>query len=237
MFELERFLNSKKENLSQLFFQFDETNTDYFLKKYLKNIIMNKFNKLDNSKIKKLFIDNKIYLIKDYKNYKINKVYTFEELNKNLKEILNKNKNNYCKNPDIVIEIKNDDELFYETIEFKSTKANTIPGSSIQQIIHDEWIIFVKHTSKNISFITGKYINSINSKMQFPDRSPRPQVSFKELENYNNSHRIIKNDELFYLKDNFLKSKLELINDYQKVLSKRWIDIILKNEEVKNKEP
>mgnify|MGYP003330257066 CR=1 FL=1 len=41
----------------------------------------------------------------------------------------------------------------YEKIELKSTKDNAIPGSSVQQINPDEWVIFVKHT--RFSIITG----------------------------------------------------------------------------------
>lgn len=135
------------------------------------------------------------------------------------------------------MEVKGNGSTFYQTVELKSTKNDSIPGSSIQQIIPDEWVIFVKHTSKNIEVVTGQYINSINSKMQFPDRSPRPQVSFKELLSWNNLHRNIENNELIYTIDDSLANKLALIDDWQGVLSKRWIDILLNSEKVKKSEP
>ena len=73
--------------------------------------------------------------------------------------------------------------------------------------------------------------------MQFPDRSPRPQVSFKELLSWNNLHRNIENNELIYTIDVSLADKLALIDDWQGVLSKRWIDILLNSEKVKKSEP
>ena len=73
--------------------------------------------------------------------------------------------------------------------------------------------------------------------MQFPDRSPRPQVSFKELISWNNLHRNIDNNELIYTVDDSLANKLALIDDWQGVLSKRWIDILLNSEKVKKTEP
>ena len=73
--------------------------------------------------------------------------------------------------------------------------------------------------------------------MQFPDRSPRPQVSFKELLSWNSLHRTIENSKLIYTLDDSLTNKLALLDDWQGVLSKRWIDILLNSEKVKKSEP
>lgn len=135
------------------------------------------------------------------------------------------------------MEIDNNGKLFYETIELKSTKTDSIPGSSIQQIIPTEWVIFIKHSLNSIAVITGQYINAINSKIQFPDRSPRPQVSFKELSTWNNLYRNIDNHNLIYKYDNSFLDKLALINDWQSVLSKRWINILFECKEIKKSEP
>lgn len=97
---------------------------------------------------------------------------------------------------------------YFETIELKSTKQDSIPGSSIQQILPDEWVIFIKHTAKDVDVVTGKYRHSINSKMQFPDRSPRPQVSFKKLKNWNDNFRNFEKNVLTYSLDENLMRNL-----------------------------
>lgn len=238
MFELEVFLNSQKKNLFTVSFQSDEANTDRPLKEYLKSVIENELNMLPINPIaNKLFIDDQTYSIDEYRNYNISRVILPDEIDENLKQKIKESKSACYTNPDICLEIKGNGSTFYQTVELKSTKNDSIPGSSIQQIIPDEWVIFVKHTLKDIEVVTGQYINSINSKMQFPDRSPRPQVSFKELLSWNNLHRNIENNELIYTIDDSLANKLALIDDWQGVLSKRWIDILLNSEKVKKSEP
>lgn len=101
----------------------------------------------------------------------------------------------------------------------------------------NEWVIFIKHTSSSIDIVTGKYINSINTTIQFPDRSPRPQVSFKELKNWNNSFRLICDNILTYSEDKNSINKLNLIQDWQKVLSDRWIDMLFESNTIKSNEP
>lgn len=123
-------------------------------------------------------------------------------------------------------EIENLDGTNYETVELKSTKTNDIPGSSIQQVVPNEWVIFIKHTEKDIEITTGQYLHSINSKMQFPDRSPRPQVSFKELKEWNNNFRNYEEGRLIYNTDQNDNSKSQLLDDWQKVLTDRWIDML-----------
>ena len=238
MLELEFFLNSHKKDLLNVSFQSDEANTDRPLKEYLKSVIETKLNMLPINPIaNKLFIDDQIHLIDEYRKYKIIRVLLPDEIDENLKRKIKESKSTYYTNPDICLEINSKGSTFYKTVELKSTKKDSIPGSSIQQIIPNEWVIFVKHTSKKIEVVTGQYINSINSKIQFPDRSPRPQVSFKELFLWNNLHRNIKNSKLIYTTDDSLANKLALIDDWQDVLSKRWIEILINSKEVKKVEP
>jgi len=238
MLELEVFLNSQKKNLLTVSFQSDEANTDRPLKEYLKSAIENELNMLpSNPIVSKLFIDDQTHSIEEYRDYKISRVILPDEIDEILKQKIKESKSTSYTNPDICLEIKGNSSTFYQTVELKSTKKDSITGSSIQQIIPDEWVIFVRHTLKDIEVVTGQYINSINSKMQFPDRSPRPQVSFKELLSWNSLHRTIENNKLIYTLDDSLTNKLALLDDWQGVLSKRWIDILLNSEKVKKSEP
>lgn len=241
MYHLEKFLLSKKEEILKLSFQSDEANTDRPLKEYLKNLIENNFNKIPKkSNINFLNIEShQPTVLSEFNSFKILRVLLPEEIKNNneiKKTIINKKTSVYT-NPDICFEISNGNKIFYETIELKSTKKDNIPGSSIQQILPNEWVIFIKHTSSSIDIVTGKYINSINTTIQFPDRSPRPQVSFKELKNWNNSFRLICDNTLTYSEDKNSINKLNLIQDWQKVLSDRWIDMLFESNTIKANEP
>ena len=241
MYHLEKFLLSKKEEILKLSFQSDEANTDRPLKEYLKNLIENNFNKIPKkSNINFLNIEShQPTVLSEFNSFKILRVLLPEEIKNNneiKKTIINKKTSVYT-NPDICFEISNGNKIFYETIELKSTKKDNIPGSSIQQILPNEWVIFIKHTSSSIDIVTGKYINSINTTIQFPDRSPRPQVSFKELKNWNNSFRLICDNTLTYSEDKNSINKLNFIQDWQKVLSDRWIDMLFESNTIKANEP
>ena len=119
----------------------------------------------------------------------------------------------------------------------QSTKKDAIPGSSIQQILPNEWVIFIKHAKNNISVTTGQYIHAVNSKMQFPDRSPRPQVSFQEMKKWNAQNRVLSYQSLIYKKDLEENTKYELIDDWQNVLAQRWIDILFNSKNIRSNEP
>lgn len=171
------------------------------------------------------------------KQIRVNRVLLPEDISDELKETIKASKSSVYTNPDLYLELKLDNELSYESIELKSTKNDSIPGSSIQQIVPEEWVIFIKHTGKNISITTGQYIHAINSKMQFPDRSPRPQVSFKAMSGWNKDNRIVKSNALCYEKDDDDNNKRALISDWQDVLSKRWIDVLFNATSTKANEP
>lgn len=241
MYKLEIILLIEKESLKKISFQSDEANTDRPLKEFIKETILTKCRNIHDMKLS-LSFPNKVistsekYLSKDCNDYIINKVYLPDELTPQIKNYISSNKNSIYTEPDICLEILNTTtkDLFYETIELKSTKNDSIPGSSVQQIKPKEWTIFIKHTNDKIDISTGQYIYSLNSKMQFPDRSPRPQVSFSEMKNWNSKHRIIENGEMYYIEDSEELLKYELVEDWQQYLINRWIKLLFNEERFTN---
>lgn len=242
MYELEVSLKTKKDTLTTVSFQSDEANTDRPLKLFLKDFIEKNFNSLPLSKMNFKFniaindtVENLNY--SDFKDIKIRKVLLPDELSNELKLQIAENKSSVYTNPDLLLEICDTNNTTYCSIELKSTKNNSIPGSSIQQITPTEWVIFIKHTNKDIDITTGQYIHSINSKLQFPDRSPRPQVAFNELTSWNTSNRSLDDTTLSY-KINSVDEKLkyDLISDWQYYLADRWIEVLFSSS-TKNNEP
>lgn len=78
MYELEVFLNSKKDDLLTISFQSDEANTDRPLKEFLKFLIENELNVLPrNSLTNSLYINNKFHSIEPYLMYKIKRTTVF----------------------------------------------------------------------------------------------------------------------------------------------------------------
>lgn len=239
MYHLENFLFSRRKELAKISFQSDEANTDRPLKEYLKNLIENEFNCIpSNSEIANVNIEEKKYSsLEALGDMYISKVLLPEEITPEIKASIKETKSSTYTNPDICFVIRDNLSSFYEAIELKSTKRDSIPGSSIQQILPDQWVIFIKHTKTDTDIATGKYINTINSKMQFPDRSPRPQVSFIELKNWNKKYRSIKNNSLIYTKDENASEKFQLISDWQNVLSNRWIEMLFESNTSGKNEP
>lgn len=131
------------------------------------------------------------------------------------------------------LKITDGSNFFFESVELKSTKNNKIPGSSIQQVSPFEWVIFIKR-AKEIQVTTGFYINSITEKLPFPDRSPRPQIGFKTLVDWNKKHRKVHNTILEINNvTEITNAKIELLDDWQDFLASEWLEIILKNERKK----
>lgn len=228
MYELEMWLSDHKKELQSISFQSDEANTDRPLKEYMKKAIETQCNHIMQLKeTKSLIINGTNYEVSDtVKNASINSVLLPEEISAELKHELQSRKEAVFTRPDICLGIRINDSLEYETVELKSTKNDSIPGSSVQQITPDEWVIFIKHTSNTVEVTTGQYFCAINSKMQFPDRSPRPQVSFSELLNWNNNYRHDNGDTIEYQLVGDEAKKKALLTDWQGVLAKRWTDIV-----------
>lgn len=239
MYELEQFLNTKKDELKKVSFQSDEANTDRPLKEFLRTIIESEFKRIPiNTQIKDVIFNDVVGSdIDELKKIQVLRVLLPEQINDEIKLIISASKNAVYTNPDMCLEILMDGQKYYETIELKSTKQDSIPGSSIQQVLPDEWVIFIKHSSAKIEIVTGQYIHAINSKMQFPDRSPRPQVSFKEMQLWNQTNRIVSYSKLMYKKDTEESVKYDLINDWQSVLSDRWVDMLFNATSIRNNEP
>lgn len=236
---LETTLNKSKNNLASIKFQSEEANTDEYLKKYFQKHIKEN-NSINNNEIEYLSlkidsIEVKINLI-DLLDIKITNVFRPDELSKKLKIKIAQTKKSVYTSPDLYLEINDGKNIYYESLELKSTKTNNIPGSSVQQVSPFEWVIFVKRNKKEATISTGFYINSITEKLPFPDRSPRPQIGFKTLNNWNNKHRKLKGKTLFI--ENISASnneKLKLLNDWQDYLASEWLAII-KAKNTKNNE-
>lgn len=215
MYELEKYLQTKEEALKQISFQSDEANTDRQLKEFLKKTIEDSFSSIpQSSELTSVEFEGKVGTDMDIlKSIRINRVLLPEEITNHIFKVIQSSKDSV------------------------STKQDAIPGSSIQQILPEQWVIFIKHSNDYVKIATGQYIHAINSKMVFPDRSPRPQVSFKEMTTWNHSNRILKYASLIYKKDDNEHTKYNLIQDWQKVLSERWIDMLFHNTTSKKNEP
>ena len=241
MYELELWLNEHSDDVLDISFQSDEANTDRPLKKFLQQIIKNECNCISKLKCVK-YIDLYDYDGQQYRykitsnitNAMVKRVYLPDEIPDVLKRQLKLRKNAVFTNPDLCIAIDIDGKTEYETIELKSTKKDAIPGSSIQQVSPDEWVIFVKHEGNFAEITVGQYFHAINAKMQFPDRSPRPQVSFSELQNWNYSCRQYVGSVISYHLPNDELVKYELLTDWKNVLAKRWAEIVLDDNPKRN---
>lgn len=237
--ELETFVNSNTDELKEIKFQSEEANTDEFIKKHFKNLILSRSD-ISNTTIKKVSISSSTERheieVKDLFKFKITAVYIPEELSAEQKSNIAKSKKSVYTNPDLLLKIENGENIHFESLELKSTKNNNIPGSSVQQVSPLEWVIFVKRGEKKIEVSTGHYINSITEKLPFPDRSPRPQVGFNTLLEWNEKNRVLQ-DGILTIIDNpeVTLQKIKLLQDWQDYLATEWLTII-KSEDAKNNE-
>ena len=239
MYELEKILLEQKEDLLKVSFQSDEANTDRPLKEYLKKFIEENFSSIpEETAVTLLQFEETPYTdISTLKQIRVKKVLLKEDISDEIKEIIKSSKESIYTNPDLYLELELNDDTYYESIELKSTKNDSIPGSSIQQRTAEEWVIFIRHSENSINISTGQYIHAINSRIQFPDRSPRPQVSFDEINTWNQNNRLLDLNTLHYKKDDADINKRLLIKDWQKVLAERWLEILFNDSRTKKKEP
>ncbi len=238
-YKIENELNTTKNGLEAIKFQSEEANTDEFLKKYFQDFL-SKHNDVNDVKIKRLVvkIDFEEYIIdvEKLKSYRITNVLLPEQLNAQQKKEITTSKKSVYTSPDLYLEITDGTTVYFQSVELKSTKDNNIPGSSVQQVSPFEWVIFVKRDNEKILVATGFYINSITEKLPFPDRSPRPQIGFKTLADWNNKYRKVENEVLTIENITEINSdKIQLLTDWQDYLASEWLEII-KSEESKNKE-
>lgn len=230
MFELEEILNKNLAFFDDVKFQFDEANTDQHIKIKIKEFILNNYKTINTvTEIKS--DDSDVFISKD--DYKIINIKVPSELTEEDKDYIKRTRNAVYTNPDLLFFITDGNLNYRIPVEVKSTKTDKIPGSSIQQIDINDWVIFLKHDDQHIlEFVTGKYINSISGTMQFPDRSPRPQVSYNILKNWNKQYRHFNTGILSFDKDNTINDKIQLIDDWQLLLSKRWISVLKQNRKI-----
>lgn len=238
-YKIENELNTTKNGLETIKFQSEEANTDEHLKKYFQEFLL-KHNDLSNVKLKKLAvkIDTEEHTIdiENLQSYKIKNVLLPEQLSTEQKKSITESKKSVYTSPDLYLEITDGTNIYFESVELKSTKDNNIPGSSVQQVSPFEWVIFVKRDNDKVLVTTGFYINSITEKLPFPDRSPRPQIGFKTLLDWNKKYRKVENDVLT-IEDitEINNDKIKLLTDWQDFLATEWLEII-KSEESRNSE-
>lgn len=226
MLELEHCLNNNKEQFSKIIYRYDEANTDKQAKQLIKNLILSNLRTISDINVvtignKNCFIDKKLFAIES--------VMTPNEYTQTERQYIRDTKTAVYSNPDLILHIDYNGKKIIEPLELKSTEKNDIPGSSIQQITPNEWVIFIKHNYKDTKIIVGKYKNTISGIMRFPDRSPRPQVSFCELEKWNEKHRKVVGRNVILSCDNNDIDKELLLRDWQDFLANRWVDVLKLN--------
>jgi hypothetical protein len=238
-YKIETELNSYKNGLENIKFQSEEANTDEFLKKFFKNFLK-KYNNIIDVKLKilnvKIDAEEHTINIDQLKSYQVVNVSLPEELTDSQKKVIYSSKKSVYTSPDLYLEITDGVNTYFESVELKSTKDNTIPGSSVQQVSPFEWVIFVKREKERVIVTTGFYINSITEKLPFPDRSPRPQIGFKTLLEWNSKYRKVDNNVLtIETVTDINVNKIKLLTDWQDYLASEWLDII-KMKETRNSE-
>ncbi len=238
-YKIENELNTTKNGLETIKFQSEEANTDEHLKKYFQEFLL-KHNDLSGVKLKKLAVkidsEEHIIDIEKLRSYKITNVLLPEQLSATQKKFITESKKSVYTSPDLYLEITDGTNIYFESVELKSTKDNNIPGSSVQQISPFEWVVFVKRDNDKVLVTTGFYINSITEKLPFPDRSPRPQIGFKTLLDWNKKYRKVENEVLTIENITEINNdKIKLLTDWQDFLAADWLEII-KAEEIRNNE-
>jgi hypothetical protein len=238
-YQVENKLNTTNNGLETIKFQSEEANTDEHLKKYFQDFLL-KHNDLLDIALKKLLVkidsEEHVIDIENLKTYKITNVLLPEQLSVAQKKSIAELKKSVYTSPDLYLEITDGTNIYFESVELKSTKDNNIPGSSIQQVSPFEWVIFIKRDHEKVLVTTGFYINSITEKLPFPDRSPRPQIGFKTLLDWNKKYRKVENEVLTIENITEINNdKIKLLTDWQDFLASEWLEII-KSEESRNSE-
>ena len=230
-YQIETELNKDNKALSTIKFQSEEANTDEELKLFFKSYL-SEHNKLSldssvNSITIKVGAEEHSAPIAELNDIYVKKVWLPQELTPEMKSEIAKSKTSVYTNPDLYLEILMPEGSVYVSIELKSTKNNKIPGSSVQQVSPYEWVIFIKHSAKEINTVCGLYVNSITKRLPFPDRSPRPEIGHNTLKKWNKKNRKVENSRLVYTIDtNEDNSKKAILEDWEQVLCNEWLETI-----------
>lgn len=223
LYELETMINKNNKIFEKVKFQQDEANTDKDVKEAIKKFIVDECNRI--TLINQVSIDNVTYNI-DKNSFVVEDALIPDDYDSTIHNLMAQENAMYV-NPDLVLKCSFFGKTVYQRIELKSTKSDKIPGSSVQQVLPDEWVIFIQHKDgEKIKTITGKYKDSISGKMAFPDRSPRPEISYGELKKWIDDYRVTCEETLTIKKDNLEIDKEELLTNWQEVLSKRWLNVL-----------
>lgn len=238
-YQIETMLNEDCEELSTIKFQSEEANTDEYLKQFFEGYL-SKHNKLVlHPSIGKVSIKRgeKEFCcsVEELKPFYIKSVWLPKNLTSEMKAKISKSKHSVYTNPDLYLEISTPTRTEFVSVELKSTKNDSIPGSSVQQISPYEWVIFVKHNSTETSTVCGFYVNAITKHLPFPDRSPRPQVSHNTLKVWNKNNRKVDSNTLVYtINLDEDSAKKAILENWEQVLCDEWLQTV--NNKKHNKE-
>jgi hypothetical protein len=137
-----------------------------------------------------------------------------------------------CIIPDINITfVYPDGSEFCFKIELKSTKSDTLPGSTILNLDINQPLIVVKRPSKNpglYQFKYGQYYTAVKQTDldTFQDRSPRPKVTFSQMSDLDDydSYEVKENMTTYVMCKYYAKCAINRVNcDKQS-----WQDIMTK---------
>lgn len=222
------------QTLASIDYQQDEANTDKPAKIVIRDF-MNTHPQLGVTNFSEVMIvqdiENYHISLIDLQQVSIDKAYIPEELSQDIKHAIKQAKNgaNYT-NPDIYVDLVYQGVKYSISIEVKSTKDNKIPGSSVQQIDPFEWVIFIKREkNQSVQLTTGMYLNSITNRLPFPDRSPRPEVAFDTLKDWNEQY-IKQHDNQLILQYNpkDIEQKSQILLDWKQKLVTDWLAVVQK---------
>lgn len=133
--KIETLLNENPSRLEKVKFQSEEANTDEHLKKFFQEYLK-KHSDISDTTLHQLVvkIDGESHSvdIEKLKSYQIINVLLPENLSDEQKKEIAKGKSSVYTNPDLYLKISDGSELYFESVELKSTKSNKIPGSSVQ---------------------------------------------------------------------------------------------------------
>ena len=147
MYELEELLNKNLNYFDDVKFQFDEANTDQQIKIKIKEFILKNFKEIESvTEIRSN--DKDVFISKE--DFAISNIKVPSELTEKDRIFIRNSRSAVYTNPDLLFFITDGKDEYRISVEVKSTKSDRIPGSSVQQIDKNDWVIFLKHDDKHI---------------------------------------------------------------------------------------